>query len=459
GNNGISTLLEDREGTLWVGSSSGGLLRYRDGRFSPVPQFGDTVVVALHEDTRGRIWIGTYGDGLFRYDAGEFRHFTARDGLPARSILAIAEDLRGRLWLGLLHGIMIFDDERFSPLPGVTAPINAIVPDRKGRVWLGGRKGTFRCEGEGCTPIAPLPDVAGRAILPRMVDRAGNLWFAAADGRVVHYDGRTFVFSKVSSDAERILDIFEDQEGSLWVGTRGDGLHRFRSGPLTFHTVEDGLPRDELSAIHVDGTGTAWITAHQGVLIRFRDGTFTPYPIDCGDGPSPLLAITGDARGRLWIGTQEGRLIRFEGGKATCLRDPALEGHAITSLLWDREETLWIGTYRGGLVRGRDGVFTPYGKGAGLPDPRILTLLEDRRGGLWVGTLGGGLCHFEGERCTTNFSHATGLANDIVFSLHQDATGVLWIGTAGGVSRLSDEGIASITTRQGLDSEEIYQIL
>lgn len=112
------TLLEDREGALWIGTYVG-LCRYdgKTGRFSSYlsvdrdsTSLSHNWVYALHQDARGRIWIGTYA-GLNRLDpkTGVFTRFGARNGFPGEVMNGILEDGRGRLWISTNAGLVRFD--------------------------------------------------------------------------------------------------------------------------------------------------------------------------------------------------------------------------------------------------------------------------------------------------------------------------------------------------------------
>ena len=58
--------------------------------------------------------------------------------------------------------------------------------------------------------------------------------------------------------------IFEDAEGSLWVGTAGGGVNRFRQYPVTVRTMREGLPSDSFRSVQQDGFGDAWLAPPTG---------------------------------------------------------------------------------------------------------------------------------------------------------------------------------------------------
>ncbi len=119
----VQAILEDRDGTLWIGTL-GGLYRLdpetgRYQRFVHDPRNPDSLsenlVYALHQRRTepAIIWVGTRNGGLNRFniETSTAQRYTTEDGLPNNRIYAILEDDRGRLWMSTNRGISSFDPE------------------------------------------------------------------------------------------------------------------------------------------------------------------------------------------------------------------------------------------------------------------------------------------------------------------------------------------------------------
>lgn len=122
----ITSFAEDPKGGLWMGTAKGELRCLQDGRFvsfrppdrEPLrPPFngnargrgalsGFEQFWALHADADGDLWIGTLGGGLLHFRNGKFTRFTERDGLPNEHVTQILEDDLGHLWLGTRGGLV-----------------------------------------------------------------------------------------------------------------------------------------------------------------------------------------------------------------------------------------------------------------------------------------------------------------------------------------------------------------
>jgi DNA-binding CsgD family transcriptional regulator len=119
----IRAIYEDQEGTIWVGTYSGGLNRYdrSQNRFvyyrfreNDPTSISSDCVMSILEDRAGNMWIGTGNAGLNKFDreSGTFKWYTRQDGLPDHMIYGMLEDERGNLWLSTNRGLSKFDPKK-----------------------------------------------------------------------------------------------------------------------------------------------------------------------------------------------------------------------------------------------------------------------------------------------------------------------------------------------------------
>lgn len=157
----VVSLLADRQGNLWIGTTHEGLLRYDSRkaitRFSHEPGSLDAIsssnITALFEDQLGRIWIGTNGGGLNRYDEPHNRFvkyvtdMTEPDSLANNIVNIIYQTEDSVMWVGTPKSLDRLDDStgRFShfgiPEGMVNSHIKAVVEDSFGDLWLSTGKG------------------------------------------------------------------------------------------------------------------------------------------------------------------------------------------------------------------------------------------------------------------------------------------------------------------------------
>ncbi len=458
--NDIRFLHEDRQDRLWI-STSYGLICRHNGQFTAFTVsegLPDNSVGPVVEDTNGNIWIGTAG-GLSRFDNGKFKIFTVEQGLARNVIQTLYARANGSVLVGTSAGLQFLKDDHFTPpnMPTGMLPGNltSIAETSNGYLWLGTLDGLFKVDNEGRQLTVPLSNSRVSAL---HIDRGGALWIATAGGlaRLRNEQVETFTASDGLS-SNLVLSVFEDREGSIWIGTEAGGLNLLKSKKFTTYTTKDGLPNDLVKAIYQDAQGGIWIGSNGGGLTLFKNGKFSTWTTRDGLSSDVVLSLAGDKEGTLWIGTPDG-LNRFKDGKfQTFTFAEGLSNDLVRSVLVDRNGVLWVGT-RDGLNSFRDNEFTTYTTHEGLANNFIGAIYEDSKGNLWVGTLGG-LSKIKDGKFQT-FTTKDGLSSNTVISLYEDAAGDLWIGTnGGGLDRLRGDKFVSFTNRNALAADVIYRIL
>ncbi len=162
----VRTILEDKQGKIWIGTYGGGLnyfnpktetfTFYRHDEEDSTSISGD-IVYALAQDESGTLWVGTRGGGLNRFvpESGTFIRYLHNDldtsSLSNNIVMSILEDQKNRIWIGTYGGgINLFDPEsrtfkRFSEKDGLPNDVAyGLVEDPDGNIWLSTNKGISR---------------------------------------------------------------------------------------------------------------------------------------------------------------------------------------------------------------------------------------------------------------------------------------------------------------------------
>ena len=274
-NDWIRCLHEDREGTLWVGAGSDGLIALRPGKIATLnapDNWQGRVVLSVAATRDGAIWVGSEGAGLYRVRDNQWKNFGESAGVSNLFVWCVSEDSQRRMWAGTWGGGMFRQQgDRFVVPPGlenVNVPMPAILQAPGGVTWIGTASGLLRYENGavqwfGEKDGLKVPDV--RAIVQ---DPAGTVWFGMLGGGLGRLkNGRLKQFLKgdgLSSDYVQCLHLGAD--GALWIGSYGSGLDRFKNGRLAKITAAEGLPNNFICAIEADDHGNFWISSHGGIF-------------------------------------------------------------------------------------------------------------------------------------------------------------------------------------------------
>jgi signal transduction histidine kinase/ligand-binding sensor domain-containing protein len=296
---------------------------------------------------------------------------------------------------------------------------------------------------------------AVRALLP---SRTGYLWIGTADGLVrfdgqamVGFDGRRLA-GVVGGNIER---LFEAADGTLWVGSRDEGLARIQGDAATRVGTGAGLPSALVRGFAESADGAIWTATFAGV-VRFARGSLRPEPRSEGLADPRVDSILADGSGALWAGTRGG-LHRWDGEAEHWRIDlgPLGAPARVHTLLAGADGALLVGTVGAGLWERRGSRWRAFTTADGLPSDQVSALLTDRDGRLWVATRDGGLAWRAGDRFQ-RFPLSLGACDRDIEALAEDAEGGLWIATEFcGLHRLQDRPVRTLAARDGLPLDSI----
>jgi ligand-binding sensor domain-containing protein len=438
--NDTCCVAEDRNGGLWIGTSDG-LLQYAGGAFhryttaNGLPSAG---VVALAPTDDGFLLVLTAG-GLARYDGKGFAAL-------APSASALGTGPSNAVWIATATGIFSYKHGRMraAPVTGLPAePIEALGQLKDGSQWARTRT-TFLLWSQGRLRTWHAGrELPGTRVQSFLEDSRGALWVGTDQGLVtlpsVGAPGDVRLESLPALGTNSILTMFEDREHSLWVGTDTTGLHVLQQQKFQTLPSLSGRP---ITAITQTVDGTVWLGSKEEGLFRY-DGRETSN-LSTKDGllSDVILTLAADRDGSLWVGTPDG-LNHLRGQKIESYTSAdGLPDDFIRSLFADNDGTLWVGTRRG-LAHREQGQFNVLSRTNGLKSDLIGAMLRSHSNDLWVGTLDGLVRIREGK--PTVFTKAQGLSDDVITSLLEDADHTLWVGTKdGGLNRSSGDGFSPI---------------
>lgn len=315
--------LRDRDGNVWVGTEGHDLFRVSSGHHSsPLIPFGGSnsilpgkTVDAIFEDREHNLWVGCE-DGLLRLSRSLVTNVGAEQGLEDADVLTVSATRSGTLWLatvtGEIYSVSNGEVQR-RRLPGAAADLSIrnVFEDRSGALWFGTfgsgvvRLNATRLDGA-ATVYSKKDGLRNSSVRQIAEDRAGNLWFALASG-VSRWDGSSFrnyyLEDGISYPSTRCLLI--DSRGDVLVGTDA-GLNRIHNGDMVRDGEFAALAHEPIWSIHEDSAGTLWLGTRGDGLLRFRSGKVVRFNRENGLISNTVFAILEDKAGNLWMSTSAG---------------------------------------------------------------------------------------------------------------------------------------------------------
>ncbi len=298
--NMIRSVYEDRSETILIGTMGGVLNAFRrdeesPGKFSIVYDnllnLGSNAITSIIEDKKGTLWIGSWGNGLYEFEnyRREFRNARLKEKSPRNTnyrnipqdpmslssniIQALMEDSYGNLWIGTESGLDLFLREKnqfyhFSHDPYNKQSLsdnriqsNCIFEDSRGNLWIGTWGGLNKIS---------------RKFLNKM---------ELEEIKFEHF--KHDPENPYSLSDNRVISIYENLDGRLWIGTYGGGICRLDDydGTITFRNFsqKDGLSSEVIYGILGDSKGNLWLSTTNGLsMFNPSDGSFRNFTREDG---------------------------------------------------------------------------------------------------------------------------------------------------------------------------------
>jgi ligand-binding sensor domain-containing protein/signal transduction histidine kinase len=456
--NGIFALLTSRDGSLWIGTEGGGLLRYRSGEFRAYATKdgqSDAFVRAIYEDRKGTVWVGTDG-GLLRITGDYLERVDDKNGVPAIAVHAITEDHLGGLWVGGTRILRLEGNGvREYRLEGgsIQTSVKSILETQDHTVWVGTVSGLHKLRPDSDT-FERVKDIRGTVRVLRQTSD-GTFWVGMIGQGIRRWVGNKFtaIDAPDSLPSNTVLNIFEDDEKNLWIGTQA-GMLRLTRTPVRVVPLPQATDSD-FGTLYQDRDGTLWVISTD--IFRLRKGIAEPYTFP-QLGRIRARNVYRDRAGALWIGTDGDGVIRLKGKHVLRLTSKeGLSNNFVRAFLESRDGSMWIATDNG-LSHLTPHGFVNFEMSDGLSHFSTRAVIEDRNGDVWIGTERG-LSHLH-SGIFVHDDATRELAQDKVWAVHEDSDGGLWLGTRNnGLYRWKQGSLAHYTTAQGLASNSIYQIV
>jgi len=449
--NFVTHVFEDSRGLFWV-STSNGLLQYDRTRntFSPWnlgdrnAMFRGSRVNSILEDRNGNMWISYPGNGVMRIDAKTLLPvvFNRQNSeIGDNSINCIFEDRHGHLWFGTEdHGVFVLNPQNYS--------VQHFYHDPANPSGLNNNRVSVICEN---SDGAILVGTIGGGV--NVFDEQAQSFHALNTGN--------------SAIENLIYTLLLDKNQTVWVGTDGAGIFKYDAqGRKTSYWEEDFSICDLRSAkVHVlfqDKQGNIWAALHQkGVLFvaasgnYFQNAGFNPFDVSKSIGTHCVISIVEDHQGNVWAGTDGDGLYRIcPAGNIdhfTSKNTPGIQGNVITALFEDRDHYIWIGTYMNGFFRynPQTGKFDSHYQKAdsedGLSYSHVTVFTQDGEGNLWIGTNGSGISVFNpNTRQSKQYLYYSDntkdrISSNWVFDIIIDRDKGIWAATSNGLDHYDME--------------------
>lgn len=528
-------LAVDHGGNLWIVGAAGAITEFSGGelrvRFRPIKAAPSdmrfTGLRYVSQDLTAANWRNL--NSLFAIDAGgsiwattitgDVIQFSGTDApvswplshFPDGPVLGLANDAAGRVWMLKGTNACIYENDRwtFTTTNGLPYMSKMLCLAPAGGFWTT-KKNSDRAvanlmskDGNAWDMFStPIPtDPLGYPDSAMLQDRQGRLWLAApTEGLYVKPPAGDWSRVQMKGPLAKcvVRCLFEDERGSIWVGTDEEGLHQILDPLVQMVMLPPDATDVHLTTVCAAGNGDIWMGTDKG-LYRQRAGRAGSVNEVAQFHRQNVYTVLEDSRTNLWIGTKNGiyRQTAAERGNAGFETILNVNGGGILALYEDQKRDIWAGGFLGRIYHFHDGtndfVCKPPGRNAlticcltedapghilaisrwdGLWQARgkelvkvdsinpqtdtgsqmnaigrICAVLSDPDHVLWIGTFGNGLFRWYNGRLD-QFTVADGLPDNGILGLKEDGEGNLWLSSRNGIFGCSRSRLNSYMRNQ-----------
>jgi ligand-binding sensor domain-containing protein/serine phosphatase RsbU (regulator of sigma subunit) len=399
--NNLNAGLISKDGFLFIGTNNG-LIKFNiqnktykiyNSKANSKISLSSNIITSIVEDKDEIIWIGTMKGGLNRFDKVKesFYHFkhdaSQRVSLQTNNILTLYQDNANILWVGNSLGginkwnraaedLSLFRHNPYNPYSLSSNQVRNIYEDSEGRIWIGTvqgglnqyikEKNNFNHYMHNPKDKNSLSNNHVRAIFQ---DSKKRFWIGTDGGGLCQFFIKTKKFKtyknipndKNSLSNNRVWRIVEDKKGRLWIATFGGGVNIFNPETKKFEIYkneidsDNSLSNNNVTTIFIDHLDDVWIGTFGGGLNKWNEKTksFTSYQFKQEDTTSiasnRIYSIIEDSKGRLWLGTKTS-LSYFDKEKESFINydeKDKLPNNVIMGMIEDNSANLWVSTNSG----------------------------------------------------------------------------------------------------------------
>ncbi|MBZ5593521.1 MAG: hypothetical protein LAP39_14860 [Acidobacteriia bacterium] len=302
-------------GELWIGRQRGGLthLTTKEGSFTARTYtqregLAQSSVYAVHRNRDGTVWVGTLSGGASRFTNGRFTTYTTSNGLASNTVGAIEEGSDGTMWFATPNGLNALSKDRWRIYTGrdglPPGNVNCLLEDPTGVLWIGTSEGVAYLSAGQIHVPRDVPESLGEPVFGMAQDKNGWLWIATAshvlrvnrkellDGALGEADVREYGIADGllgTGGVNRNRSVVADSLGRIWFSlNRGISvadpvrmMHTSAPAPVHIQAISaDGRPIDLRGPIHIPPARQRFTFSYLGLSLSAPDRVKYRYMLD-----------------------------------------------------------------------------------------------------------------------------------------------------------------------------------
>lgn len=396
----LQRLVVDRDNSI-IFANTLKLMRLRNGEFTEIQYQHQSIegVKDLAIAANGDVLIAAEDLYLMRD-----KHLEKISGFvgPAHALYVYGE----RVYVGGINQLAIYQQGQLTDVklqwPRKDLTITDITVYQQ-QVYLATNQGLFKQETADTLVVDDWStEFSHTEILKMHLDQWQNLWISTYEKLYRVHQGR--IAEVISRDDEQsvqwVVSTFEDQDGSLWFGSKSGGITRLRQDITKNYGLAQGLTDPFVWSLLVvkEKQQQRLLVGHNQGVAELKAGQFHVITQSSSLANQIIYSMYQDSEGHLWLGTRAGlaKTLLADQQLTTLQNFPELANTQVNGIVEDANQHIWIASYDGLFVFANN-TLVRISEDAGIKNRKVRFVFVDAQNQLWVGTEQG-LYLKEGER-------------------------------------------------------------
>lgn len=442
----VSIILQDSYGYIWIGTYDG--LNRFDGynieNFSSLTNNPESLsgnrITSLFEDSQKRLWIGTDGEGLNYFDLRKERFVRVQTEQDYEVINDVIEDSKGNILVATSNGLLKIEQNDSIP-ELMNSPLTGYIIEKMtstaSGIYFATNSGIWRMKDDLIHRVELNED---RYITSITSDEEGKIW-AGGFGFIfcITVDGDDLDLRKLSIEGNpEVISLSASGDNIIWAGTLNQGLYKLDGYEvriienLSKNNRYSDYIGNSIPSLYCDNSNTIWIANRKGVsYASLQPGNFRKIPLELDPSSAQNIQALLYHKDNIYVGLQSGVFYMYN-VKSQETVNLELPQNIFPIKFYNFDDKIYLTSNRGVFYAEENSkYFRPLSV---LPDQvqNVFSMCRDHKGNFYYGTYTGLIINTEeGAGWAHNLYEQTKrLQNKRVFTLYFDQSSMsIWVGT------------------------------